>query len=896
MSPMSRNDSATSLMGFSVHQPAIGAPLQFFPAMGSKQLDEMIDAYIPGDISILDKRAAVSMEFFEYTIATGDLFKFFMVYPTLGSTSGSPTMNSGSHSFATSPALSESQWSNPSPQMASPSSSKKPSSPNDFSNLPGMKIMTKDGRDVTNSASRGCKTKEQRDHAHLMRIIKACDSCRRKKTKCDPSHKRPAAGTSSGRIAKKAGKNPRPAAAPPQIPTEQASVTPELDQLLSDPSFDSFFTESLNAPMDAFTTEWDQYIQYDQEPAEAIPYDYDFFLDPAGYFSPTTTTSFSSSSTSPSQVPITPIDRDVNITDGTVVGHDHKPLLPYLDPAGLEAGNNYVDFNLYSPPSSFLDEELGLAKEVAASPIQSKRRDPHDHGTYADQDAVISTAAFEFSNNTPHTEPLDSYRQDRISDVARDGFLHDASNYMNYVHQWLESPVVTNITSQGGVLDLQQSNLSSDGQAARSPVIAEMIPAGLSITDDVLESATSEGLYGREAIYERLTSRRIPGRSRPQSSPVPNAPAELATELREQQAVLHAGVDVVPPRQSSSPDPFMIRSCGQDELSSAQRSAVSSATIVDPTTRIALEQQQGESDNVRRIRPTTVAQNATYRDPGEAASSPLPTTVRSSMIVTSSSNTGTANTRATSEPRSRPTTKAEQRVTVTVTTQSITAQPSLARQELSSAVLWNLGGEPQYATGVSAGANRILPAMPSQSVSSNTKPSQSIMAGLDLLPVVVSLASLRKTTTKGSGLTEGERSSTLGSAVRCAVAVLLFFLPIYPPSSFMPLLSIIVLSVVGSYIQLQRHTPHPDAQRQSSILSATHGLPYAKQLISTIDNFRFSYAQALRVVQCNVTRKLKVWTHPQIKSTTRSHQQETTRDFKATPLSHVLGRGTQTFI
>jgi hypothetical protein len=47
--------------------------------------------------------------------------------------------------------------------------------------LPGFSIMTKDGIDVTSSAGRGTKTKEQREHAHLMRIMKACDACKKKK-------------------------------------------------------------------------------------------------------------------------------------------------------------------------------------------------------------------------------------------------------------------------------------------------------------------------------------------------------------------------------------------------------------------------------------------------------------------------------------------------------------------------------------------------------------------------------------------------------------------------------------------------------------------------------------------------------------------------------------------
>lgn len=49
--------------------------------------------------------------------------------------------------------------------------------------LPGFSIMTKDGIDVTSTAGRGTKTKEQREHAHLMRQLKACAECKRKKVR-----------------------------------------------------------------------------------------------------------------------------------------------------------------------------------------------------------------------------------------------------------------------------------------------------------------------------------------------------------------------------------------------------------------------------------------------------------------------------------------------------------------------------------------------------------------------------------------------------------------------------------------------------------------------------------------------------------------------------------------
>ncbi|KAI1493211.1 hypothetical protein F5X96DRAFT_252387 [Biscogniauxia mediterranea] len=377
--------ASNSLMGFSVHQPAIGARLQFFPPMGSRQLDEMINAYVPGNASILDKRAAVTMEFFEHTMTTGELFKFFMVYPYLGSTAVSPASSStmqdsgyGS-SFNTSPVMSESQWAQMSKTPSSSSSSHKArtsstkkviATPADFSNIPGMKIMTKDGRDVTNSASRGCKTKEQRDHAHLMRIIKACDACRKKKIRCDPSHKRRVAGSHSpeAKVTKKA-KVARPAAAPPQKTVGEVSPASSFDSAIPDSilAFDSFFPESNTAG--SVPMEWDQFIQYDEEPTDTVPYDYDFFFDPAGYFSPMTSTT-NTSLTSPFQ-PITPILPTTSDTGATraIADTTEAATLPYLNPGGLEGGSNYIDFNLYSPGSSIsLDDDPSLIHEVTASP------------------------------------------------------------------------------------------------------------------------------------------------------------------------------------------------------------------------------------------------------------------------------------------------------------------------------------------------------------------------------------------------------------------------------------------------------------------------------------------------------------------------------------------------
>ncbi|KAI6089353.1 hypothetical protein F4821DRAFT_231811 [Hypoxylon rubiginosum] len=382
MSNMSRNNSSTTLVGFSVHQPALGAALQFIPAMGTKQLDEMIDAYVPGNKPIQDKRAAVSMEFYQHVCQTGDMFKFFTVYPSLGSTTESPASSMLDSGYAssnfTSPIMSESQWTQASGSSFSStgsharhSSHQKPTS-TDFSHLPGMKIMTRDGKDVTNSASRGCKTKEQRDHAHLMRVLKACEACKKKKVRCDPSHKR-TAGSSGTRTAKKA-KKAATTAAPPAITTPQPT-SESLDQYMFNPinpissfSFDTTMPESLFDP----TMEWDQFIQYNEEPNNMVPVDYDFLYDPAGFFSPTSSNSlFSSQPITPAQAvgaeSVSAAGVDAGVSAGTAGAEAQVPLPPYLNPGG-EAGNDYADFNLYSPGSSTggLDDDPALIKDLAA--------------------------------------------------------------------------------------------------------------------------------------------------------------------------------------------------------------------------------------------------------------------------------------------------------------------------------------------------------------------------------------------------------------------------------------------------------------------------------------------------------------------------------------------------
>ncbi|KAK8877132.1 hypothetical protein PGQ11_002078 [Apiospora arundinis] len=576
MADMSRNCSTTSLVGFSVYQPALGAPLQFVPEMGSKELDDMISAYVPGPASILDKRTAVSLEFFDYTIHTGELFKFFYVYSPVSS-SASPA-SSGMHdsgygsNFNTSPIMSESQWTQTMPSAsASPanvrksskktaSSVSKPQTTTDFSHLPGFSIMTKDGQDVTNSVSRGCKTKEQRDHAHLMRIIKACESCRKKKTRCDPSHRKAAkalgASESNGR-----GSKAKKATA-----TKSANVASmKAEPVVAPSSFASSATgsfaldQSFASASDPVTDGWDQFIQYDEEYAETIPQDYDFFYDPAGYLSPSVSNT-SSQVPSPLQ-PTTPpsvatpgqlfvpadaptflqpvsrermdrVDVNANATDsglpqvqpldsravlvhrdiassdayGTDLGH--KPMLPYLAGDAADVGNNYVDFNLYSPASSFLDEDPGQLQDIAVSSgaryhssqrfYSSQWLDQSRAGTLSDQ-LLATDSGHHVGDST-----LTSHEGDRLVGNAT------AASSRRSGTTTAHSGFATSSSSTADILSFQESDrLTGNASVTNNAAIANNAAAGNNVAamSSRIASVDDDG----DGDANRVELRRRPG-------------------------------------------------------------------------------------------------------------------------------------------------------------------------------------------------------------------------------------------------------------------------------------------------------------------------------------------------------------------------------------------------
>ncbi|KAH7020194.1 hypothetical protein EDB80DRAFT_870783 [Ilyonectria destructans] len=458
----SRTTSSTLPQGFSVYQPALGAQLQFLPAVGTPELDELLNTYIPGPASAQEKRASVSLDFLEYSHLTGQSFKFYAVYSMATPVESPATV---------SPVMSTWDWSQASTSSRSPTSQQARASPKsgssrhqaDFSHIPGMKIMTKDGLDVTNSASRGSKTKEQRDHAHLMRIIKACDSCKRKKIRCDPSHKkRGVSQASQSQPAARATKKVRTVAQEARVATP--AIVPQTDFSVSDSSFaigQSFAhvdLEMLTPALPALEP-WEEFIQY---PTAELSADYDFFYDPEGYLSPESSSSLSAFSTKP----VTPnsqqdLSGPSNLSTGEV--SMPSPQLPFNQTDSI---HNYVDFNLFSPQSCFSEDDhmvpIEMSRQVASQSqsLQSSllRSDQSPGGSGGDgglidngSDAASSylSGDEERTRHDPYRDPGLDAQQDyspSSSSLSSDVFSHSMS--------WIEEPTSMSTSS----LDNSQSD------------------------------------------------------------------------------------------------------------------------------------------------------------------------------------------------------------------------------------------------------------------------------------------------------------------------------------------------------------------------------------------------------------------------------------------------------
>ncbi|TEY39403.1 hypothetical protein BOTCAL_0459g00100 [Botryotinia calthae] len=255
---MSTGNQMLTFHSFTITQPFLGAPLQFQPALGSKELEELIDAYVVGDACKQDKLSTVTIDFYNHAtvdINTGSLVRRYDVRPWTFGQSPSQSQSSGlsppmfTPSPASSATFADSAYSSIStpPNRTRGSRVTKKTKKDIIKKsaevrLPGFSIMTKDGIDVTNSAGRGTKTREQREHAHLMRIIKACDECKRKKIRCDPSHRR-ASHTNTPRASTSSGPSP------PQSNQSPAASTPSLSRETTQGS------EQSSPPVDSFSIE-----------------------------------------------------------------------------------------------------------------------------------------------------------------------------------------------------------------------------------------------------------------------------------------------------------------------------------------------------------------------------------------------------------------------------------------------------------------------------------------------------------------------------------------------------------------------------------------------------------------------------------------------------------------
>lgn len=386
---MSWNTVSAPIQGFTVFQTAPGAVLSFVPAMGTAELDQLIDSYVVQAVTIQEKRAIVSMEFFTHNALTNQTHLFFPVSNPFSFTttatdspvSSLPDSGYGS-AFNVSPVAQES--------LATPTSSapntpltvlqpatsqrnsrvSKPKtkavrkttpavgrvSPHDFSDMPGMKILTKDGLDVTNSA-RGGKSKEDREHAHLIRLLKSCPSCKRKKIRCDPSHKREALQHQAALESQPAAKSATIAVPSPPL-SQTGTETPQAWAETKVVQSAGTFMEPLDFNFDLDVADIDEFLNLGANSTDVA--DYSFLMEGQTMLTPSSPFNISPAHQSFANFSPTQF---VGIPSGVTIG---EVQLPYL--RSDAHGDNYVDFTLFSAASSPLGEEPQELRSSEPSP------------------------------------------------------------------------------------------------------------------------------------------------------------------------------------------------------------------------------------------------------------------------------------------------------------------------------------------------------------------------------------------------------------------------------------------------------------------------------------------------------------------------------------------------
>lgn len=182
-------ERSSSCQSFTISQVAPSALLQFEPPLHSKELAEAIHNYVPGPFTLQEKQRQVSMEFFQWRSTNcpdGPASYFHDAAPAMEFSNFSSAESSFDYSMASSSGQTSfgNNTKSSAPARRTKSKVVKKSSAKPVSSgprLPGLSIMTKDGVDITDLAPRGPKTKEQRDHAAMMRKLKACPTCKKRK-------------------------------------------------------------------------------------------------------------------------------------------------------------------------------------------------------------------------------------------------------------------------------------------------------------------------------------------------------------------------------------------------------------------------------------------------------------------------------------------------------------------------------------------------------------------------------------------------------------------------------------------------------------------------------------------------------------------------------------------
>jgi hypothetical protein len=189
---LNREELASPSTSFTITQSALGSPLQFEPALGSRELDNLINNYISGPATPQQKRAQVVLEFlnsidalsYNHPVSIRYQVPQILTPQAMPRPSSTPSIPASSTRASFDDSTTEQETLNTSKSSGSLKRSRQEATPPNASNakrLPGFSIMTKDGVDITDLASRGPKTKEQRDHAALMRKLKACAACKKSK-------------------------------------------------------------------------------------------------------------------------------------------------------------------------------------------------------------------------------------------------------------------------------------------------------------------------------------------------------------------------------------------------------------------------------------------------------------------------------------------------------------------------------------------------------------------------------------------------------------------------------------------------------------------------------------------------------------------------------------------